>query len=294
MSMIGQIRASTATDQGQVRGHNEDFAGQWEPSNQEEERQNGWLYIVSDGVGGAEAGEVASEYATQQMKRHFLATSDTSDWSERILSAMRSANTDLRTLVAENYDHSRMATTMVAACIHDGQATIGNVGDSRCYFWRAGHIQQITKDQSLVAKLVEEGAITEQEAANHPRKNVILYSIGSEKNPQIDVFKHDLQSGDMLILCSDGLTRHVPDDEIGVIVDEHAPETAVSRLVDLANERGGEDNITVTVIQYGKKAKGPRVVAGTTREDTDLTIYTIALSLVMSLLIFLTHYWLQV
>jgi protein phosphatase len=203
-------------------------------------------------------------------------------------------------MVAERNDNKRMATTMVAASIAGNLAYIGNVGDSRGYLWRRQGLRQITKDQSLVAKLVEEGAITEAEAAIHPHRNVILYSIGSEKTPQIDLFEVPLELGDKVILCSDGLTRHVSDQEISDIVAKAELETAVATLVDLANQRGGQDNITVFIINYGSKpeaapdesnlattVKVPVVVTETLAKELspNLWPYTIFLSLVEAIMI---------
>jgi protein phosphatase len=163
---------------------------------------------------------------------------------------MQAANTDLRQLAAERNDNRRMATTMVAAAIHHDRLYLGNVGDSRGYLWRDATLQQLTKDQSLVARLVEEGAITAEEAASHPHKNVILYSIGSEKRPPIDLFEQELRPGDKIILCSDGLTRHIEDGEIGPVVEQNDLNMATELLVQMARERGGEDNISVAVIEY--------------------------------------------
>jgi serine/threonine protein phosphatase PrpC len=112
-------------------------------------------------------------------------------------------------------------------------------------------LRQITKDQSLVAKLVEEGAITEAEAAIHPHRNVILYSIGSEKTPKIDLFEVALDPGDIIFMCSDGLTRHVSDKEISDILGGEQLETATSHLIRLANQRGGQDNISAAIIAFG-------------------------------------------
>ncbi|MCA9948716.1 MAG: Stp1/IreP family PP2C-type Ser/Thr phosphatase [Anaerolineales bacterium] len=252
MSSLAPIAAAMQTDQGQVRDHNEDFIARWEPVSAEEEAEHGWLYIVADGVGGADAGEVASQFATERTLAQYLAHNETKNLGERLVNAMHGANTDLRHLVVERNDNKRMATTMVAVGIRDGIAYYGNVGDSRGYLWRQGELQQVTKDQSLVAKLVEEGAITEEEAAIHPHRNVILYSIGSEKSPQIDLFEVQLELGDKLFLCSDGLTRHVSDSEICELIGSEDLETAVPILVDLANQRGGQDNITVALINFGE------------------------------------------
>ncbi len=256
MSNQGRIEVSLRTDQGQIRDHNEDFVTFREPMDTADEEKNGWVYIVADGVGGADAGEIASQFACERTLEHYLANDQEPDWGKRLVDAMQAANTDLRQMVAERNNNSRMATTMVAAVISGNQLFLGNVGDSRGYYWRNGFIRQITKDQSLVAKLVEEGAITEEEAKDHPRKNVILYSLGSERTPKIDLFPLQLEVGDILTLCSDGLVQHVEDIEIGNLVSQLAPAEATQALIQLANQRGGKDNISVAVLRYGT---GPMV-----------------------------------
>ncbi len=252
MAIFGQIQAHLRTDTGLVREHNEDFVAFREPANEDDAQQNGWIYLVADGVGGADAGEIASRFASEQMIAHFLENADETDMGRRLLDAMQAANADLRRLVAERNNNSRMATTMVAAVIHKNQVYIGNVGDSRGYHWRNGLLQQITKDQSLVAKLVEEGAITEAEAELHPRKNVILYSLGSERQPKIDLFVLELLAGDILLLCSDGLTRHLSDSEIGEVINQATPEVTSETLVQTARQRGGEDNISAVIIHFSR------------------------------------------
>jgi protein phosphatase len=253
MSENKLVDASLYTDQGQVRDHNEDFIGSCEPQNAENEADHGWLFIVADGVGGADAGEVASELACDYTIEHYVANPFKANLGERLRDSMQVANTKVRQYVAE-HDNRRMATTMVAVAIQNEDAYFVNVGDSRGYHWRKGKFRQITKDHSLVARLVEEGAITEAEAEVHPRKNVILYSLGSEKTPQIDIFHLKLKRGDLLLLCSDGLTRHVKDEELASIITKYPPEKATHVLVDLANDRGGLDNITAVVIRYnGRK-----------------------------------------
>ena len=301
------IEASLQTDQGRIRDHNEDFVTFWEPDDEAAEAQNGWLYIVADGVGGADAGEVASEFASERVVAHYLKDNLDFGLGERIWRAMQAANTDLRQMVAERGDDSRMATTMVVTVFRGSQVFIGNVGDSRGYHWRNGRIRQITKDQSLVAKLVEEGAITEEEAFNHPRKNVILYSLGSEKEPQIDIFEETAEPGDIFLLCSDGLTRHVFDEEIQEILTHQDPLRASRILIDLANERGGEDNISVAIMRYDYQAAAqqpPSLVAvpdnktltGTSKKPARrrMLLYTIILSLVQTILIILIWALLQV
>ena len=257
MAGIEHVNASMRTDRGQIREHNEDFVDCYEPAGAEEIARNGWLYILADGVGGADAGEVASRYATERTLHHYRADEESADRASRLAGAMQAANRDLRDLIAMQGAGSRMATTMVAAAIEDGKVTIANVGDSRGYLWRLGSLRQVTKDQSLVARLVEEGAISEEEAAEHPRRNVILHSLGSEQRPKIDIFELPLSPGERLLLCSDGLTRHVTDDEIAAVIGEHDPAYATEKLVRLANDRGGEDNISVAILSIGEPSAQP-------------------------------------
>jgi PPM family protein phosphatase len=308
MSGLSPIKADLQTDRGLVRDHNEDFVICHEPTSLDEEASNGWLYIVADGVGGADAGEIASEYASQQTIAHYLADNGESNPGKRLVDSMQAANTKLRQLVADRNQNKRMATTMVATAIRDQVAYIANVGDSRGYHWRGNSLQQVTKDQSLVAKLVEEGAITEAEAANHPHRNVILYSIGSEKTPQIDLFEIALDPGDIIFLCSDGLTRHVSDEEIRDILGTEALESATSSLIQLANQRGGQDNISAAIITYGDASsaangKGEKrvampVVSSKVRKAAPnrrfLVPYTIFLSIVEAILIVMAWLMLRV
>jgi protein phosphatase len=279
-----------------------------EPDSEEEEKKRGWLYIVADGVGGADAGEVASEYASEQTVVNYIANIDNPHLGQRLVNAMQVANTDLRQLVAERNENKRMATTMVATAITGQIAYIANVGDSRGYHWRSNALRQVTKDQSLVAKLVEEGAITEAEAANHPHRNVILYSIGSEKTPQIDLFEVNLDLGDKIMMCSDGLTRHVTDQEICNILGSEDLDTAANHLIQLANERGGQDNISAAIIDFGESLADTVIEESTPRVAMPLFAtngqtaapnrkflipYTIFLSIVEAILIVIVWLWLR-
>ncbi len=302
MTETGLVEASLRTDQGRVRPNNEDFVAWHEPQEAGEAERNGWLYILADGAGGMDAGEVASQFATERTLEHYLADGEERNWGRRLYKAMQAANTDLRELCASRNDNSRMATTMVATVIHDHRAHIANVGDSRAYVWRRGQLRQITKDQSLVAQLVDEGAITAEEAANHPRRNVILYSLGSERTPRIDLFTLELEPGDQLVVCSDGLTRHVSDEEIAMVLVDQPPDEATETLIKLANERGGQDNISVGVLAFRPMGSAARVVSGRRRARAGqisargrafLWVYTLLLSLVQSAVIFAIWLYLQ-
>jgi PPM family protein phosphatase len=292
-----RIVASFRTDQGRVRENNQDFVAWREPENAQERARNGWLYLLADGAGGMDAGELASRYATERLLQHYLEGAGERDWGLRLHRAMLAANHDLRQLSVTKAAQNRMATTMVAAVIAGSRAYIGNVGDSRAYLWRDGAVQQITRDQSLVAKLVEEGAITAEEAATHPRRHVILYSLGSVRDPQIDLYELALEPGDQLLLCSDGLTGHVEDDELAVILGEQDPDEATAALVRLANERGGQDNISVGVLRIAALSARGRVRAAQRQpvalaSRLFLLAYTVFLSLVQTVVISLLWFWL--
>lgn len=297
MDESSQIVASFRTDQGRVRDNNEDFVAWREPENAQERERNGWLYLLADGAGGMDAGELASRFAAERLLRHYLASGAERDWGVRLHQAMLAANRDLRQLSAAQTAQNRMATTMVAVVIAGNRAYIGNVGDSRAYLWRNGAMQQITRDQSLVAKLVEEGTITAEEAATHPRRHVILYSLGSVRDPQIDLYELALEPGDQLLLCSDGLTSHVEDGELAVILGEHDPDEATAALVRLANERGGQDNISVGVLRIEalparRRARSTRKEPAGLASRAFLLTYTLFLSLIQSVLITLLWFWL--
>lgn len=299
------VTAALHTDVGLVRGHNEDFYGCWEPRTAAEEAAVGWVYVVADGVGGAAAGEIASQHATEEMLRHFAASAEP-DEPERLRQAVQHANDAVRRLAGDGIGRGGyMATTLVAAVVRPQRALLVNVGDSRGYHLHNGALRQVTKDQSLVAQLLEEGAITPEEAVNHPRRNVILSSLGPTREPRIDLFEVAIAPGDQLLLCSDGLTRHLDDGEIAAIMQRAAPADAAQTLVELANARGGSDNITVAVIQIGPRAEtpdtptaeptaGPRVIASAPRHAPGLWFYTILLALIEAALIIAVWYWLRV
>jgi protein phosphatase len=214
---------------------------------------------------------------------------------------MQAANTELRRMVAERNDNSRMATTMVSVVIDAHKAYFANVGDSRGYLWRNGSFEQVTKDQSLVAKLVEEGAITPEEAEHHPRRNVILYSLGSERSPKIDLFERFLEPHDKILLCSDGLTRHVSDDELAEYLAGDDIQVTADQLVALANNRGGQDNITVSILHFlgddsiqeprkngsvsGKPMIGKTAVSAPNQSSKSLWSLTLLLTVVQTFLI---------
>lgn len=217
----------------------------------------GSLFMVADGMGGAAAGEIASQMATEAVLTELRATwiAATSHDAETFASALRvageSANTTIHEYARRHPENRGMGSTAtVAGLLHD-TLYIAQVGDSRAYLVRNGQARMLTKDQSLVQRLVDAGELTEQEAEHSNRRNIILQALGPEPVVRIDLTHQRVSKGDVLILCSDGLSGQVKADEIGRVVASEADLVAVCKqLIDLANESGGPDNITVIAARF--------------------------------------------
>ncbi len=213
-------------------------------------------YIVADGMGGHKAGSTASHYAVEALTDHlekYLAEDLSVREVEGILyQGMTTANKTLFDMSLEDEDYNGMGTTLTA-CIpvkDEKQVIIGHIGDSRAYLYDGTELQQLTKDHSLVEEMVRKGEITEEEALVHPKRNIITRALGTAEENQYDIFSvsFSFQEDHRLILCTDGLTNYVSQEEIGRFLrEEKDPETLAEELVKLANERGGQDNITVLV-----------------------------------------------
>jgi serine/threonine protein phosphatase PrpC len=259
-----EIQASLLTDIGRVRSRNQDTLGHCVPVDPALLADSGRLYIVADGaggVGGAVAGKVASRFSVWKVKDiYFRAAGSQAPIGERLRAAMLAANDAIREHVTRPRRTRQMATTMVAAVVRGAELTLANVGDSRAYLLRDGAIQQLTRDHSLVAGLVADGIITAEEAANHPQRNVILYSLGSApQEPRIDIFPLALRPKDVILLCTDGLTRYADEKQLLALLSEKPAEKAAQRLIDFANESGGADNVSVALLSV-RKRKTPRWV----------------------------------
>lgn len=213
--------------------------------------------VVADGVGGAASGEIASLMATDTMlielRKHAQAGwSRTQSALERALcDAMAAANHVIYTYAGANPQHRGMATTATLAVVVDGVATIAQIGDSRAYLVRGGEARQITRDQSLVQRLIDAGELTEADAAQSDRRNIILQAIGSEASVAPDLYREALEPGDVLVLCSDGLSNYVTRADLArITLADDDPAAICERLVAEANGRGGHDNITVVVARF--------------------------------------------
>ena len=212
------------------------------------------LFVVADGMGGHDCGEVASRLAVETLiavaaQRVGVSPRPSVDAIENILDeAFQEANNTIKgNAEARGND---MGTTLVACMVIDDQVALcANVGDSRAYLVRGGALHQITRDHSLVARMVEQNRITAEEARNHPHSNILLRTVGTERNVDIDIFRVELENGDRVLLCSDGLWGEVEDVEIEQIMNQNTDNRLASRdLIRAAHMGGGKDNITVIVV----------------------------------------------
>ncbi len=223
------------------------------------------LYVVADGMGGHAAGEVASELATETIEEFIKLTSSDADitWpfgldeklslsGNRLKTAIRFANRKLLERVQESAECEGMATTVAAVLLEKDQAHIAHVGDSRVYLIRDDTIRQVTSDHSWVNEQVMSGLIDSEQARTHPLRNVVTRALGGKEGLEIDLQVLDLQAGDMLLICSDGLTSMVEDGEILEVVKAGGLQVneVVRELIDAANESGGEDNITTIALSF--------------------------------------------
>ena len=235
------------TDIGRHRKNNEDGLTSIIPEDQKLLAKRGALFLVSDGLGGHNNGEVASQLAIRTISdSYYQDTND--DIAQSLREAIQKANT------AIHQAGNGMGTTCVAVVLLGDTAYVANVGDSRAYLIRNGQLKQISRDHSVVAEELRAGLITQEQARNHPQRNMITRCLGTDEAVEVDTFSEPVQEGDLLLLCTDGLTALISDDEIQRIVAQSAPQQSVSHLIERANEEGGPDNITAIVVQVAPAA----------------------------------------
>lgn len=239
--------AAKLTDVGRVRPHNEDYVDYYIPPDPRQLARKGALYLVADGMGGHQAGEVASQGAVELVIGRYYSDT-THDVGTSLVRAFRSANQQIHAQAQSDPSKSGMGTTLVAAVILGRKVYMANVGDSRAYRVNKQGISQITKDHSWVGQQVRAGLLTREQARRHPQRNLVTRALGSKPAVEVDLFEGEISAGDSLLLCSDGLTGRVEDHELAAIIQEHRPQEAARLLVDLANERGGNDNISVLIV----------------------------------------------
>lgn len=233
---LGLVEVAHLSDTGRVRHHNEDrsFTG---PR----------LLAVADGMGGAKAGEVAAQTAVDSVSRL-----DQGAGAQEVRAALESANRAIRRMARDDPDKSGMGTTMTAVLMGDHRLEVIHVGDSRAYLWRDRTLTQITEDHSVVAELVRRGSITSEEAEHHPHRNVITRALGAEEDVTVDVMSTELVDGDVVLVCSDGLSSYVSQASIAeVLATTKTLAEAARGLVVRANGAGGADNVTVVLGRVG-------------------------------------------
>jgi PPM family protein phosphatase len=251
-----RISADAQSDVGRKRKGNEDAL-----CLNDEQR----LYVVADGMGGHAAGEVASRVAVDAIAEFVELTGGNQEitWpfglddtisyeGNRLKTAVRHANTRVIEATRESAEYEGMATTVAAVLVDGDIANLAHVGDSRIYLWNGESIEQLTRDHSWVNEQIENGAISPEQARSHPLRNVVTRALGGRADLVVDIQSRRMAPGDMLLLCSDGLTTMIPDDGIARILRESDGDVAraTTALVSEANERGGEDNITVVLLKF--------------------------------------------
>ncbi|RMF82473.1 MAG: Stp1/IreP family PP2C-type Ser/Thr phosphatase [Chloroflexi bacterium] len=275
MSNSGQfvhLKSSARTSTGQVRQNNEDNVHLMST-------ETSALAIVADGMGGAAAGEEASRLAVEAIRESLFHDSDTTldmlvasdNIAELLYKAVQAANLEIMKIAKGKPEFKGMGTTVTMAFIDNTTATIAHVGDSRAYLVDGtdGSIEQVTNDHSFVQALLNAGHITEQQAEEHPMRNVLYRALGQAEDVDIDIYYVALRIGDRLVLCSDGLTRHVDAKEIAqAALAEEDPAVSSQRLIDLTNSRGGEDNVSVIVISV---ERGPDIPDGNQQTYVDFS-----------------------
>lgn len=251
-----KLKWGASTDVGMVRQQNED-------SFLAEET----LFVVADGMGGHNAGEVASALAVTTLKAGArLGIDTTEDFRELV----QQANSAIYTASLDDSTQSGMGTTVTALSIVEGEeprVLVANVGDSRAYLWRSGALSRLSVDHSYVQELVNEGIITPEAARVHPRRNIVTRALGIDRSVMVDVFTHFVRTGDRIVLCSDGLVDEVADTEIARVLGQHTdPQETAEALVMVANTNGGRDNTTVIVVDVLDDISEP--IASSTPDNT--------------------------
>lgn len=248
-----RLRSSARSDTGKVRDNNEDRVHLWK-------HDRGLLAVVADGMGGAVAGEEASRLTVETLQADLVeddtrppifAITDPDTVTHRLRESIDDANEVILQKADSHPELRGMGTTVTMAYVQEREVIIGHVGDSRAYLvdGRDGAISQVTSDHSFVQALVSAGHISEEEAEEHPMRNVLYRALGQAHDVEIDIYYATLQPGDRLVLCSDGLTLHITPEEIAqVALAAEDPDDISRKFIDLANKRGGRDNVSVIVI----------------------------------------------
>jgi protein phosphatase len=254
------VEEAARTDTGRQRHANEDAYFARSP-----------VYAVADGMGGAHGGEVAARIAAEAFETQL---GDSGNAEERLSRVANEANRRIFELARADSSRSGMGTTLTGALVSDQEVSIVHVGDSRAYLLRDGELRQLTRDHSLVEELRRQGRLTSEEAEEHPQRSVITRALGPDAEVDVDLHSHQVKSGDVFLLCSDGLTSMVREERVQeILIESGSLKTAVDALINEANRRGGRDNITVVLFRVAsdedERARALEVQLQDTQTDLD-------------------------
>lgn len=231
------------SDIGNIRKSNQDSVAFYEDTYKK-------IYVVADGMGGYNGGEIASKIAVDETIGFIKNVNESDNWEEVLINAIKHANNKIYDTAINSEELNGMGTTITTCFIDtkDNAAIIANVGDSSCFMLKDKKLIKITKDHSLVQQLLDNGSITEEEAMYHPNKNIITRALGTNRFVEVDIFKIDLSEAEKFVLCTDGLTNSISIDDMCDIILKNDNKVACEKLIELSKQKDGRDNISVIVI----------------------------------------------
>ena len=254
--MALELEAGGRTDAGPHRETNEDSIGCFAPPDPLALERKGYLYVVADGLGGHDAGEVASSTAVARLGEEYYSPSNHTRIEPALRQAVQAANLRILELTHRHPEYRSMETTLSAVAIAGAQAYIAHIGDTRIYQWRDGRLTQLTTDHSEAAELVRMRILKPERVRDHPGRNALTRTLGGRLIPRPDYLRQPVQAGDQLVMCTDGLWSEVDDDEIAEILAAHDPTAACHELLQLALSRECPDNVSVQVVRVRSVAAG--------------------------------------
>lgn len=267
----GQFRVVVRTDLGNIRLNNEDNGLFYRIADEQVIREKGYLLLVADGMGGHQAGEVASRMAAEIISQEYFKSEKNGGIEKSLRRAFLAANQQIFQSASRHKEQQGMGTTCTALVVTDQHIYFGHVGDSRAYLWKKSGIHRITEDHTYVMELVRSGEISREEAETHPKRNILTNAMGTKPEVKVDTGKFSLpfETGDRLFLCSDGLYDYLQDAEIAQWLSTHGIAEAAEGLIKEAKNRGGHDNITIVLAE---KTAGEQETPAKETRDIDLPV----------------------
>jgi len=265
----GQLRVVIRTDLGNIRTNNEDMGLFYKIADEQVIREKGYLLLVADGMGGHQAGEVASRMASEIIGQEYFKDSKNGGAEKSLRRAFENANQKIFQSAAANRAQQGMGTTCTAIVVIDEELYFAHVGDSRAYLYKDGKVTRITTDHTYVQELVKSGEITAEEAETHPKRNILTNAMGTKPEVKVDtgICPAEFSIGNKLMLCSDGLYDYLNDQEIGQYLTQASLAESAEIMINEAKKRGGHDNITIVLAE---KVSGQQET--TTKETRDIDL----------------------